>query len=154
MFPKYFSVTEANACIPELEKIVRQLQSLLEEIEEKLWKLREAKEQARRQGEAVDAGTFMQPEAELDFLKLVAQAQINRIKEMGAVLQDIHTGLVDFPMKLGEKDVMLCWKLGESEIRAYHGLGDGFIGRKPLPPEPTGESGGGENPDKEDKGVR
>lgn len=139
MFPKYFTVSEANACIPELEKILRQLQGLLEDIEEKLWKLREAKEQARRSGETINAGTFMQPEAELDFLKLVAQGQIQRIKEMGAVLQDIHTGLVDFPAKAGEKEVMLCWRLGEPEVKYYHGMGDGFVNRKPLKhdsPEP------------------
>ncbi len=133
MFARYFNVEEANACIPELERILKQLQALLGEIEEKLYKLREAKEGARRQGEKVDATTFMQPESELDFLKIVAQGHINRIKDMGAVLQDIQSGLVDFPMKLGEKDVMLCWRLGEESVRFYHGLGDGFTGRRLLP---------------------
>lgn len=136
MFARYFSVEEANACIPELEKILRQLQALLAEIEEKLGKLREAKEAARRRGEQVDAQTFMQPEGELDFLKVVAQGQINRIRELGAVLQDIQAGLVDFPMKMGDRDVMLCWRLGEPAIRYYHGPGDGFAGRKPLPGPP------------------
>lgn len=134
MFARYFTLEEANACIPEVEKILKQLQALLSDIDQKLWKLREAKEAARRRSEKVDAATFMQPESELDFLKIIAQGHINRVnKDLGAVLQDIQTGLVDFPTHMGEKEVMLCWRLGEPEIRFYHHLGDGFTGRKPLP---------------------
>lgn len=149
MFAKYFSVAEANACVPELERIVKHLQALLAEIEEKLWQLREAKEEVRRRGEPVDAGTFMQPEAELDFLKLTAQAQIGRIREMGAILQDIHSGLVDFPIQYGGEDYLLCWRLGEPEIQYMHRPEDGFTGRRALPPEirPHGESGTDDGPE-------
>jgi hypothetical protein len=42
-------------------------------------------------------------------------------------------GLVDFRSWCdGEVEVMLCWKLGEPEIRYYHGLDDGFSARKPI----------------------
>lgn len=151
MFVRYFTVAEANACIPELERLVKQLQVLLEEIESKLNQLREAKEKARKAGVKVDASTFFGPEAELDFLKLVAQSSISRIKEMGAVLQDIHSGLVDFPMQLGGEEVLLCWRLGEPSVQYYHGLTDGFVGRRPVPPEwlnqtpPPPRDGGTEN---------
>lgn len=144
MFTRYFSVEEANACIPELEKILSQLQALLKEMEEKLWKLREAKELARKQGRPIDPGTFLQEEAELDFLKIAAQGHIARIKEIGAILQDIGSGLVDFPMKLGDQEVMLCWRLGEPEVLYFHGLTDGFAGRRPLPPGTAGPGRGTE----------
>jgi hypothetical protein len=29
--------------------------------------------------------------------------------------------------------VLLCWKLGEDEIRYWHAAEDGFAGRQPLP---------------------
>lgn len=144
VFTRYFSVEEANACIPELEKILGQLQAILKEMEQKLWSLREAKERARKQGRPVDASTFMQEEAELDFLKIAAQGHIARIREMGAILQDIASGLVDFPMKLDGQDVMLCWRLGEPEVSYFHGLTEGFAGRKPLPPGLAGPGRGRE----------
>jgi hypothetical protein len=28
--------------------------------------------------------------------------------------------------------VLLCWKLGEEEIGYWHGVDEGFAGRKPL----------------------
>jgi hypothetical protein len=40
--------------------------------------------------------------------------------------------LVDFPsLRRGEK-VYLCWKLGEERIGYWHGIEEGFAGRKPL----------------------
>jgi hypothetical protein len=56
-----------------------------------------------------------------------------RINAAGAEIKSLEEGLLDFPAKRGEEDVLLCWKLGEEEIRYWHGLDEGFAGRKPLP---------------------
>jgi hypothetical protein len=29
--------------------------------------------------------------------------------------------------------VLLCWHLGEEDVRYWHGVEEGFAGRKPLP---------------------
>jgi hypothetical protein len=55
--------------------------------------------------------------------------QINRA---GAQVKSLEEGLLDFPAKRGEEDVLLCWKLGEDEIRFWHGIDEGFAARKPL----------------------
>ena len=57
----------------------------------------------------------------------------DRINAAGAEIKSLEEGLLDFPAKRGEEDVLLCWKLGEDEIRYWHGLDEGFAGRKPLP---------------------
>ena len=31
------------------------------------------------------------------------------------------------------EEVLLCWQVGEEEIAYWHGLEEGFAGRKPLP---------------------
>ena len=41
-------------------------------------------------------------------------------------------GLLDFPSRRGDELVLLCWKLGEGEIEYWHGMDEGFAGRKPL----------------------
>jgi hypothetical protein len=56
-----------------------------------------------------------------------------RINEAGAEIKSLEEGLLDFPAKRGSEDVLLCWKLGEDEIRYWHGVDEGFAGRKPLP---------------------
>ena len=54
------------------------------------------------------------------------------IEEMGAVLKDARTGLLDFYGTVDGKLVWLCWKYGENEVAHYHALEEGFSGRKPI----------------------
>jgi hypothetical protein len=56
-----------------------------------------------------------------------------RVNAAGAEIKSLEEGLLDFPAKRGDEDVLLCWKLGEDEIRYWHGVDEGFAGRKPLP---------------------
>jgi hypothetical protein len=58
-----------------------------------------------------------------------------QINAAGAQIKSLEEGLLDFPARRGDEDVLLCWKLGEEEIGYWHGLEEGFAGRKPLPLE-------------------
>jgi hypothetical protein len=58
---------------------------------------------------------------------------VRRITEAGVQVKDVDEGLLDFPARRGDEDVLLCWKLGEDEVTYWHGLDEGFAGRKPLP---------------------
>ena len=55
-----------------------------------------------------------------------------QINQVGAQVKSLEEGLLDFPAKRGEEDVLLCWKLGEDEIRFWHGTDEGFSARKRL----------------------
>jgi len=55
-----------------------------------------------------------------------------QINQAGAQVKSLEEGLLDFPAKRGEEDVLLCWKLGEDEIRFWHGTDEGFSARKRL----------------------
>ena len=54
------------------------------------------------------------------------------IDEAGAQIKSLEEGLLDFPALRGDEVVLLCWKLGEDEIGYWHGVDEGFAGRKPL----------------------
>jgi hypothetical protein len=56
-----------------------------------------------------------------------------RINAVGAEVKSLEEGLLDFPARRGDEDVLLCWKLGEDEIHYWHRVDEGFGGRKPLP---------------------
>lgn len=59
---------------------------------------------------------------------------VNAIHELGGVVKDADTGLVDFPAQVAGVEAFLCWRLGEDEIDYWHGIDEGFPGRKPLDP--------------------
>jgi hypothetical protein len=48
-------------------------------------------------------------------------------------VKDMDEGLVDFPARHAGRDILLCWKVGEPAVSYWHGLDEGFAGRKPLP---------------------
>jgi hypothetical protein len=64
-------------------------------------------------------------------LKRVKDA-IAEIDSIGVQVKDLDIGLLDFPCIVDDETILLCWKLGEPEIAHWHGLEEGFKGRKPI----------------------
>lgn len=126
-----FTPAEVNRLIPELERIIAYLRKIDGEIQEKDWRLKQAKVEAHRRDDKIDTYTFLKDEAELDFLRILAQAQFDRVREMGGEVKGGY--LVDFPAQIEGKEVLLCWKPGEPSVGWYHGLYEGMMGRKPIP---------------------
>jgi hypothetical protein len=62
----------------------------------------------------------------------VAQC-VRRLEALGVLVKDLDTGLVDFPALREGEEVLLCWQVGEDEVAYWHGLDEGYAGRKPLP---------------------
>jgi hypothetical protein len=61
------------------------------------------------------------------------RALVEEIESLGAEVKDLELGLVDFPAERDGETVLLCWRVGEEEIGYWHGLEEGFAGRRPLP---------------------
>jgi hypothetical protein len=59
-------------------------------------------------------------------------ATLERIQALGVLVKDLDTGLVDFPSVRDGEEVLLCWRVGEDAVRYWHGVDEGFAGRKPL----------------------
>jgi hypothetical protein len=57
---------------------------------------------------------------------------LHELQEIGVQVKGMDDGLVDFPSLRGGEEVLLCWRLGEEEIRFWHGTDEGFASRKPL----------------------
>ena len=68
--------------------------------------------------------------AERDKLNQGITDTIAEISAMGVQIKDINTGLLDFPCVVEGKVVLLCWRLGEETINYWHGVDEGFVGRK------------------------
>lgn len=57
---------------------------------------------------------------------------VEALENTGVVIKSIDQGLLDFPSLRFDQQVWLCWKYGETEIKFWHELDSGFMGRKPL----------------------
>jgi len=125
---RFFSVEEAEALIPRLEEIFESVAELAAQAEAKAAALRRQKPA----GPAEEAALAIE-RSQLQFLAQAIDKRMHEIMDLGAVPKGIEPALVDFPGRIGGKDVYLCWKLGEKRITHYHGLDEGFGGREPLP---------------------
>lgn len=124
---------EVDALIPRLEPVLRHLQKLKAEIDEKSALLSARRASARTGGGAGKGDPFMEQEAELEFLYLEANSCARQLSETGGELKGLNPPLVDFPGRVNGEDVLLCWRLGEPRVAFYHDFESGFRGRKPLP---------------------
>jgi hypothetical protein len=58
---------------------------------------------------------------------------ISFILQMGIQIKNLDYGLIDFPhIRSSGEEVFLCYELGESTINYWHGLSEGYAGRKPV----------------------
>src|SRR5207245_10592194 len=57
---------------------------------------------------------------------------MDEIGAIGVQVKDLDIGLLDFPCEVDGQVVLLCWKLGEKSITHWHGVSEGFAGRKPV----------------------
>ena len=137
MTPRLFTTSEVDALIPKLAELMEtalrrhgQAQALAEAI-------RAAKERIRISGgAAVDQRDWRARAERLDGLTIEVRAALEEIATMGGSVKDLELGLVDFPGLVpgaGDEPVNLCWKLGESAVRFWHGFDEGYAQRKPLP---------------------
>ncbi len=125
---KLFTPAEAEALIPRLEEVFSAVAELAAQAELKAQGLRRRQER----GESDPAATAIE-RSQLQYLAARIDEQMKKIVELGALPKGVEPALVDFPARLDGRDVYLCWRLGEKRISHYHGVDEGFSGRKPLP---------------------
>ena len=57
---------------------------------------------------------------------------VDELALIGVQLKDADTGLLDFPSLREGEEVLLCWRVGEPAVEWYHGLEDGYAGRRRI----------------------
>ncbi len=83
-------------------------------------------------GMRVDRSRVMEQKNSREEAALALKQAVEKVHEFGCVVKDLDIGLIDFPTLFQGEEVYLCWKLGEVGIRFWHGVNEGFRGRKPI----------------------
>jgi hypothetical protein len=130
--PRYFTLEQANAALAEVRPLAERMVAHRREVAVLLSRRAGLTSTIAGNGGDLDPGELARVEADIaEQAKGVAQC-VNRIHGLGAQVKDADEGLVDFPARRGDEEILLCWKLGEDEIAFWHGLEDGFAGRRPV----------------------
>ncbi|MDX6401269.1 MAG: hypothetical protein QOF27_1875 [Gaiellaceae bacterium] len=129
---RVFTLEEANAKVAELRPIVERMVQHRRNLTAA--QVRQAELVTRIAGNGGD----MVPSDLHDLAETIQREAdaisdcAEKINREGAQVKSLEEGLLDFPAKRGDEDVLLCWKLGEDEIRFWHGTDEGFSARKRL----------------------
>jgi hypothetical protein len=122
---KFFTLDEANTVIPQLLKNVPRIQELESDLRNKYPDVKNAWEKHKFNGGSVQGTQY-----------LGTALQLNRImsdlESKGCIIKGIKEGLVDFPSLRDGREVYLCWRAPEKEIKYWHEIDSGFAGRQPI----------------------
>lgn len=72
---------------------------------------------------------------QLEQLQDEIDSLMKELEQIGCYYKDwdFTIGLVDFPSLIDAEAVFLCWRSDESELRWYHPMEEGYLGRKLIP---------------------
>ena len=122
---KLFTLDEANSLVPKLLGWVPEIQKLSASMNRDFPDIRNARENAKWNGGSVEGVEYLN--VVMKYTHLVRQ-----IESAGCEIKGVHEGLVDFPSIREGREVYLCWRMPEKEIRFWHDLHSGFAGRQPI----------------------
>lgn len=119
-------VGEARARLPDVRAALEPLMDLTTKIRNARNRLSRIEIQSTQQEDADRA------RSELGALEHAWRAAIRRVNDLGAYVKDPAIGLIDFYTWIDGEVAFLCWHYGEEDITHWHGLDEGFAGRKPI----------------------
>jgi len=130
-----FTVEEANRTLPLVRRIVEDVVRQHRVWREKILEL-DLVASSSRADEPRDRAAQLEDDAQ--GLAREIDGYQRELDELGIILKDRRMGLVDFPSDMGGRRVLLCWRLGETEVQFWHDQDAGYAGRQRLQPTPVG----------------
>jgi hypothetical protein len=132
---RFFTQEEANAAL----ELVRPLAESLVERRRELVRVGSGLGAVRGtvagNGGSLDPGRVGRLQQAAERMAAELASVVEELDALGVQVKDLDRGLLDFPARHPEtgETVLLCWELGEDSVAFWHGLEDGYAGRKPLP---------------------
>ena len=123
--PKYFTLQQANDALESIRPWIDEIHTIRQQIlvhQPEIWSVMEKS--------AGNGGNPTLSRLVRTFDRL--DALIHSVQDLGVLIKDVNTGLLDFPALRNGREVYLCWKYGEGKIEFWHEVEDGFAGRQPI----------------------
>jgi hypothetical protein len=130
---KHFTLAEAEQLVRRVEPLLRSAIELKPAYAQAEGELNEFRARAARMGGVLlDREQVTDARGRRDAAAGRLRAVIEEIVETGCLVKDLDTGLIDFPTLFRGTEVYLCWRMGETAIAFWHGVDEGFRGRKAI----------------------
>jgi len=127
-----FTVDEANAALAEVRPLVERMIERRADLLAAHARQAEVAAQVGGNGGGLDSRTRATLAGAAAEAEKGLQEAVRELLELGVLVKDLDSGLVDFPSERDGEPVLLCWQLGEERVAFWHGLDDGFAGRQPI----------------------
>ena len=131
--PRYFTLQQAENILPGVAAAIDEAIALKQK-----YQRMESERDSLAQRVAIVGGARVDRASVIENNRSRAEAAITlrecveKIQGFGCLVKDLDIGLIDFPTLYREREVYLCWRRGESSIEFWHGVDEGFRGRKPI----------------------
>jgi hypothetical protein len=133
MSSRTFTLDEAQDLLPVLESLLRTAVEAKQTIESVEAEFQALQQQIHlRGGMSLNVVHMASRRAQRDKAVQRVKDAMGEIDAIGVQVKDLDMGLLDFPCEVDGQLILLCWKLGEKTISHWHGISEGFAGRKPV----------------------
>jgi hypothetical protein len=130
---KTFTLEEAQSLLPVLQSLLKRAidgRRSAQEVEADLNGL--AQRIYLSGGMRVNSASIAKQREEMEDHLKQAPDSIAEIDAIGVQVKDLDSGLLDFPCRVDDEIVLLCWRMGETAIEHWHTMESGFKGRQPV----------------------
>jgi len=144
---KTFTLDEAQSLLPVLESLLKRAiegRRSAQSVESNLTEL--AQRIYFSGGARINTASVAKQRAEIESHLKSVRETIAEIDAIGVQVKDLDSGLLDFPCRIDDKVVLLCWRMGEPAIEHWHTIEAGFKGRQPVDERFRRRASSGERP--------
>ena len=125
MEERTYTVAEANALLPYVRSLVRQIldaRTSVIQLQPELW--------PAVQKAALNGGSKAATQASRQIIAI--QEALKALQRLNIMVRDVNTGLVDFPALRHGEVVYLCWQYDEPRVEYWHDSASGFNNRQGI----------------------
>jgi hypothetical protein len=128
-----FTLEEAQSLLPVLESLLKRAMEGRSSAQAAEAGLNEVAQRIYfAGGMKVNTAEVARLRDEMDSQMKRVQESIAEIDAIGVQVKDLEAGLLDFPCRIDDEIILLCWRMGESAIEHWHTMEAGFQGRQPV----------------------
>jgi hypothetical protein len=129
---RYFTVAQANATLPLVRAIIRDITELAAEVRDRHVRLHRIAGPEKTGITAAHREELVNIQEQIERDQERMQEYVHELNKLGVELKDPLVGLIDFPCWMDDHEVYLCWRQGEPEVAHWHEVDAGFAGRQKL----------------------
>lgn len=130
---RYFTLEEANQSLPYVQRIVRDVVEAYDRWRDGVRDYEVLAAESR--SDLGESEKQIALRLHVDDIARQINQYLEELNAVGCVFKGFDGGLVDFYSRLPDREICLCWKLGEPAIGYWHEVDGGFAGRQALAPE-------------------